>query len=182
MVCNEKTQIRCFTPFNSAVCIAKRRLLKFFNHSKPEISWAIPKNSNAQFSAQELTSFRSCTFKLFISVWGRILVQVTIYRRLLIGRDGHLDQSEAYDISQLVREYGPRVADKCHTDQEWAIRIKYYSRSIIWLKTLINWGTGAFRWHDIVPLERCALEITCLIRLPERAKSTTQPLHVFWNH
>ena len=30
---------------------------------------------------------------------GRILVHVTIYRRLLIGRDGHLDQSEAYDIS-----------------------------------------------------------------------------------
>ena len=28
-----------------------------------------------------------------------ILVQVTIYRRLLIGRDGHLDQSEAYAIS-----------------------------------------------------------------------------------
>ena len=36
----------------------------------------------------------------------RILVQVTIYRRLRIGRDGHLDQSEAYDISQLLREYG----------------------------------------------------------------------------
>ena len=31
--------------------------------------------------------------------WSGILVQVTIYRRLLIGRDGHLDQSEAYDIS-----------------------------------------------------------------------------------
>ena len=29
----------------------------------------------------------------------RILEQVTIYRRLLIGRDDHLDQSEAYDIS-----------------------------------------------------------------------------------
>ena len=28
----------------------------------------------------------------------RILVQGTIYRMLLIGRDGHLDQSEAYDI------------------------------------------------------------------------------------
>ena len=28
----------------------------------------------------------------------RILVQVTICRRLRIGRDGHLDQSEAYDI------------------------------------------------------------------------------------
>ena len=37
----------------------------------------------------------------------RILVQVTIYRRLRIGRDDHLDQSEAYYISQLVREYGP---------------------------------------------------------------------------
>ena len=37
----------------------------------------------------------------------RVLVQVAIYRRLLIGRDGHLDQSEAYDISQLVRKYGP---------------------------------------------------------------------------
>ena len=35
----------------------------------------------------------------------RISVQVTIYRRLLIGRDGHLDQSEAYDIS-----YGPQLA------------------------------------------------------------------------
>ena len=29
----------------------------------------------------------------------RIIVQVTIYRRPRIGRDGHLDQSEAYDIS-----------------------------------------------------------------------------------
>ena len=29
----------------------------------------------------------------------RILVQVTIHRRLLIGREGRLDQSEAYDIS-----------------------------------------------------------------------------------
>ena len=31
--------------------------------------------------------------------WAGILVQVTINRRLLIGRDGHLDQSEAYDLS-----------------------------------------------------------------------------------
>ena len=38
-------------------------------------------------------------------LWARILVQVTINCRLLIGRDGHLDQSEAYDLSQLVREY-----------------------------------------------------------------------------
>ena len=34
-----------------------------------------------------------------ILIRARILVQVTIYRRLLIGRDGHLDQPEAYDIS-----------------------------------------------------------------------------------
>ena len=32
----------------------------------------------------------------------RILVQVTINRRLLIGRDGHLDQSEAYDLGIRV--------------------------------------------------------------------------------
>ena len=31
--------------------------------------------------------------------WAYIIVQVTIYRRVRIGRDGHLDQSEAYDIS-----------------------------------------------------------------------------------
>ena len=37
--------------------------------------------------------FTSYTFRL--NFWARILVQVTIYRRLLIGRDGHLDQSEA---------------------------------------------------------------------------------------
>ena len=28
----------------------------------------------------------------------RFLIQVTTYRRLRITRDGHLDQSEAYDI------------------------------------------------------------------------------------
>ena len=32
-------------------------------------------------------------------VRARILVQVTKNRRLLIGRDGHLDQSETYDLS-----------------------------------------------------------------------------------
>ena len=31
--------------------------------------------------------------------WARIIVQVTIHRRLLVGRDGRLDQSEAYDVS-----------------------------------------------------------------------------------
>ena len=45
-----------------------------------------------------------------LGYWDGILVQVTIYRRLRIGRDGHLDQSEAYDISQLVRKYGPCIS------------------------------------------------------------------------
>ena len=36
-----------------------------------------------------------------------MLVQVTIYRRLPIGRDGHLDQSEAYDISNLYDNKAP---------------------------------------------------------------------------
>ena len=55
-----------------------------------------------------------------VFVRGRILVQVTIYRRLLIGRDGHLDQSEAYDISQLVREYGP----------SWPLNVLVYKSNI----------------------------------------------------
>ena len=37
-------------------------------------------------------------------VWARILVQVTIYRRLRIGRDDHLDQSEAYTIYRNLYE------------------------------------------------------------------------------
>ena len=39
------------------------------------------------------------SFHFYDPQWARILVLVTIYRRLLIGRNGHLDQSEAYDIS-----------------------------------------------------------------------------------
>ena len=34
--------------------------------------------------------------------WARVLVQVTINRGLRIGRDGHLDQFEAYDIQYIV--------------------------------------------------------------------------------
>ena len=45
------------------------------------------------FSSKQLLLF---AFEVPVA---RILVQVTINRRLLIGRDGHLDQSEAYDIS-----------------------------------------------------------------------------------
>ena len=38
-------------------------------------------------------------FNTISVVWAGILVQVTIHRRLLIGRDGRLDQLEAYDVS-----------------------------------------------------------------------------------
>ena len=51
----------------------------------------------------------------------RILVQVTIYRGLLIGRDGHLDQLEAYDISTILTVFRPIVwslrADSCTCPQ-----------------------------------------------------------------
>ena len=42
--------------------------------------------------------------------WACILVQVAIYRRLRIGRDGHLDQSEAYDYRNLYENTG-RISD-----------------------------------------------------------------------
>ena len=45
------------------------------------------------------TPIEVVTEQRHLIVRARILVQVTIYRRLLIGRDGHLDQSEAYDVS-----------------------------------------------------------------------------------
>ena len=37
--------------------------------------------------------------QLLQQCWARIHLQATINRRLRIGRDGHLDQSESYDIS-----------------------------------------------------------------------------------
>ena len=43
-------------------------------------------------------------FYLFCWAHIRILEQVTIYRRLRIGRDGYFDQSEAYDISTIYRD------------------------------------------------------------------------------
>ena len=68
--------------------------------------------SQGFFNAGPLSTRRHSTkttlglcLMFFDHVWNnfqnraRILVQVTIYHRLLIGRDGHLDQSEAYDIS-----------------------------------------------------------------------------------
>ena len=46
----------------------------------------------------------------------RILVQFTIYRRLLIGRDGRLDQSEAYEsIYRNLSENTAQVSDLIQT-------------------------------------------------------------------
>ena len=42
--------------------------------------------------------FSGQTLPILLTWRDRILVQVTIYRRLR-SQDGHLDQSEAYDIS-----------------------------------------------------------------------------------
>ena len=46
----------------------------------------------------------------------RIHVQVTIYRRLLIGRDGLLDQSEAYDISYQIVKH-----EVMHNGVQWNV-------------------------------------------------------------
>ena len=39
--------------------------------------------------------------------YSRASYDISWYRRLQIGRDGHLGQSEAYDIMQLLRKYAP---------------------------------------------------------------------------
>ena len=53
------------------------------------------------FSYEYIRITQQPTFesRLNLKCWVCILVQVPIYRRHRIGRDGHLDQSEAYDIS-----------------------------------------------------------------------------------
>ena len=55
--------------------------------------------SEKNFVEKFQTTTQQIEKKATLRIWARILVQVTIYRRLLIGRDGHLDQSEACDIS-----------------------------------------------------------------------------------
>ena len=42
------------------------------------------------------------------NIWALVLVQVTIYRRLRIGLDDHLDQSEVYV------EHGPQLTRNAH--------------------------------------------------------------------
>ena len=50
-----------------------------------------------------LSTLRSSRLsKLTLAFRFRILIQVTTYRRLLIGRDGHLDQSEAYEALSFL--------------------------------------------------------------------------------
>ena len=61
---------------------------------------------------------------------------ITIYRRLQFGRDDHLNQSEAYDISKLVREYGPRMGDT----------ISGQSASIIYTARLLVSPAGVRGW------------------------------------
>ena len=59
-----------------------------------------PSNSRLKSNNQDAELNDTPKYPLnIVSDRARILVQVTINRRLLIGRDGHLDQSEAYDIS-----------------------------------------------------------------------------------
>ena len=55
--------------------------------------------STTNKQASKETATLATLIKSNMLICALILVQVTIYRRLLIGQDGHLDQSEAYDIS-----------------------------------------------------------------------------------
>ena len=65
---------------------------------------------------------------------GRILVQVTIYRRLQIGRDGHLDQSDAYDISNLYLDQSEAYDISCHLYEITDLHGKHETFNQCWLK------------------------------------------------
>ena len=47
-------------------------------------------------------------------LWAHILEQVTIYRRLRIDRDGHLDHSEAYDIIVILTRLWALIVSLFH--------------------------------------------------------------------
>ena len=72
-----------------------------------QLPWMIPQRLHEKhrlFSSddQHIVSLGRCglqTCAVSSKHWTYILVQVTIYRRLRIGRDGHLDKSEAYNIA-----------------------------------------------------------------------------------
>ena len=107
--CEKQTIRRQSRPMRSLRYIVTCTRIRAQTDSKPPISSAT-------------------TWTLF-SAWPRILVQVTIYRRLLIGRDGHLDQSE------LVREYGPYIP--------WT--------SLVFMlgQHLRHWSSAEQRWFNI---------------------------------
>ena len=70
-----------------------------FNDKTPRITFWTP---GPHIACRHIEwPFDPCFITLLFlqNIWVRILEQVTINRRLLIGRDGHLDQSEAYDLS-----------------------------------------------------------------------------------
>ena len=70
-------------------------LLKVLSHKKTCLVILLLGNNINLFQNLIIATF----LRTQLGVRSRILVQVTINRRLLIGRDGHLDQSEAYDLS-----------------------------------------------------------------------------------
>ena len=86
---------------------------------------------------------RENTTRRTLGLRAHILVQVTIYRRLRIGRDGHLDQSEAYDISNIVREDGPwclyypsDTNSKCVKQYNYLMADSYNFDIFLWPKKL----------------------------------------------
>ena len=75
----------------------------------------------------------------------RILVQVTIYRRLRIGRDDHLLKSEACDISYHVRENGSETS---YLHQGHAVFSGYQQTSAMLSSAMIRNGLGETRKID----------------------------------
>ena len=72
-------------------------------------------------------SFKLCAWQNYI--WAcSILVQVKIYRRLRIGRDDHLDQSEAYHKCQVILTDSSSLFE--HQFRLWSFSILFLSHSI----------------------------------------------------
>ena len=113
----------------------------------------------------------------------RKLVQVTIYRRLLIGRDGHLDQSEVYDISQpvhrvCVTHLRPYVKLNCINKPD--CDCNSYNLAKFWTV----WKQCRESLHS--PVHRlshsnCVLKLLALPPQPPYVNCSQAPVSLLWN-
>ena len=109
----ENANIHCYW-----FCMTEHALLQRFTHLNIntlsvflQISSAYAQLICKGFSRSPSILRMIITINIFKESWVRIIIQVTLYRQLRIGRDGHLDQSKVLSMiyRNLYENMGPVV-------------------------------------------------------------------------